>query len=189
MEFELLGWPSDGPTLELDWRSFAYAGKFVVSGTGKAVVRDDGAVVGALAFDEDRTDAAVLVFRYVTVRDDRQGEGIGSALLAFGRERALEREYERVRIAVNNPAAYVACYRAGFAFSGRTTGVAELVLEWPAPSDGPGFENGLRRFADRDLDDERRRHLERRLERGPPDVVPVPSQAESEGNDVDERRE
>jgi GNAT superfamily N-acetyltransferase len=171
MEFELLGWPADGPTLELDWRSFAYAGKFVVSGTGKAVARDDGTVVGALAFDEDRTDPAVLVVRYVTVRDDRQGEGIGSRLLAFGRELALERAYERVRISVNNPAAYVASYRAGFRFIGRTSGVAELVLEWPAPSDGPGFEDGLRLFADRDLDDQSRRHLERRLERGPPDAV------------------
>lgn len=188
MEFEHLGWPSDGPTLELDWRSFAYAGKFVVSGTGKAVARDDGTVVGALAFDEDRTDPEVLVFRYVTVRDDRQGEGIGSALLAFGRERAVERGYERIRIAVNNPAAYVACYRAGFGFTGRTSGVAELVLEWPVPSAGPGFGDGLRRFVERDLDDESRRCLERRLDRGPPDAVPVPGEVRSEEDGVDDRR-
>lgn len=174
MEFELLGWPSDGPTLELDWRSFGYAGKFVTSGTGKAVARDDGSVVGALAFDEDRTDPAVLVFRYVTVRDDRQGEGIGSALLAFGRERAREGGYDRLRIAVNNPAAYVAAYRAGFGFTGRDSGVAELVLRWPAPSDGPGFRAGLERFVDRDLDAESRRRLDRRLERGPPEPAPVP---------------
>lgn len=181
MEFELLGWPADGPTLELDWRSFAYAGKFVVSGTGKAVAREDGVVVGALAFDEDRTDATVLVFRYVTVREDRRGEGIGSALLAFGRERAVDGGYDRVRIAVNNPAAYVASYRAGFAFTGRTSGIAELVLEWPATSDGPGFRAGLEQFADRDLDDETRRHLERRLERGPPDAVPVPGEETGTG--------
>lgn len=185
MDFALLGWPADGPTLELDWRSFAYAGKFVVSGTGKAVARDDGAVVGALAFDEDRTDPDVLVFRYVTVRDDRQGEGIGSALLAFGRDRARERGYERVRISVNNPAAYVACHRAGFGFTGRTAGVAELVLEWPGPPDGPGFRAGLERFAERDLAADDRRRLERRLEDGRPDSVPVPEGAPSDGSGDD----
>ena len=39
MEYVLLGWPPDGPTLRLDHRRFAYAGKFVMSTTGKAVVR------------------------------------------------------------------------------------------------------------------------------------------------------
>jgi len=188
MEFELLGWPPDGPTLELDWRSFAYAGKFVVSGTGKAVATVDGSVVGALAFDEDRTDPDVLVFRYVTVRDDRQGDGVGSALLAFGRHRARDRGYDRVRIAVNNPAAYVACYRAGFGFTGRTSGVAELVLRWPAPVEGPGFRAGLERFTDRDLDVEDRRRLKRRLERGPPDPVSVSGSDAEAGLGAGERR-
>ncbi|ERH03826.1 MAG: hypothetical protein J07HR59_00951, partial [Halorubrum sp. J07HR59] len=37
MEFTVLGWPPEAPTLRLDFRTFAYAGKFVMSTTGKAV--------------------------------------------------------------------------------------------------------------------------------------------------------
>ena len=48
MEFEILGDEADGPTLELDYREFAYAGKFVMSSTGKSVARADGDVVGAV---------------------------------------------------------------------------------------------------------------------------------------------
>ena len=91
MEFALLGWPPDSPTLHLDYRRFAYAGKFVVGSTGKAVVqagekRDseyDDHVLAAASFSPDRTDDDCLCIRYVTVRDDRQGEGLGARLLAF----------------------------------------------------------------------------------------------------------
>jgi GNAT superfamily N-acetyltransferase len=158
MEFELLGWPSDGPTLELDWRRFSYAGKFVMSSTGKAVAREDGAVVGAVAFNEDRTDPDTLWFRYVTVREDRRGEGVGPQLLDFALGRASGRAYGRVKIAVNNPFAYEACYRAGFAFTGETTGIAELVLAWTpgsdADEDSDSYGDGLDRFRERDLSEE-----------------------------------
>ncbi len=90
MEFALLGWPEDGHRLRLDHEHFAYAGKFVMTATGKAVVGDDG-VVAAAAFDADRTDPDTLCIRYVTVRDDRRGEGIGSDLLRFVREQAADR--------------------------------------------------------------------------------------------------
>jgi len=129
MECILLGWPPDGPTLSLDHERFAYAGKFVMSATGKAVAREDG-TVGAVAFSADRTDETCLRLRYVTVRDDRRGEGIGPRLLRFVSERAREHGYESVRIAVNNPFAYEACSRAGFAFTGQETGLAELVLDY-----------------------------------------------------------
>jgi len=172
MEFELLGWPSDGPTLELDWRRFSYAGKFVMSSTGKVVARDGGTVVAALAFNEDRTDPDTLWFRYVTVRDDRRGEGIGPKLLDFALGRASERAYGRVKIAVNNPFAYEACYRAGFAFTGETTGIAELVLVWTTAGDPGGdaerYRDGLDRFCDRDLSDEEEAFLAERTERPSP---------------------
>jgi len=166
MEYVLLGWPEDGPTLTLDYREFSYAGKFVMSATGKALVRsaeggpvtgppvtDDGEaaadVVGAAAFDEDRTDASVCRIRYITVRSDRRGDGIGPRLAAFVAERARERGYDRARIAVNNPFAYQALYRAGFHFTDEETGVAELVLDRPL---GDGHGAAARTAGERSLD-------------------------------------
>ncbi|RQG99780.1 GNAT family N-acetyltransferase [Natrarchaeobius oligotrophus] len=134
MNCELLGWPSDGPKLRLDHERFSYAGKFVMTNTGKAVARNaDGDVVAAASFNEDRTDERTLWIRYVTVDRDRRGEGIGPELLALVRERALSRGYDRLRIAVNNPFAYEALYRTGFGYTGETTGIAELLLEYPPP--------------------------------------------------------
>lgn len=185
MEFELLGWPPDGPTLRLDHREFAYAGKFVMSATGKAVARDDG-VVGAVAFDEDRTDPTRLRLRYVTVRADRRGQGIGPRLLQFTAERARERDYADIRIAANNPFAYVACYRAGFVFTGEETGLAELVLAYRPDrnTDGTGdaptgegtgkYQDGLGRYRDRDLSAVEESFLDAYRGRDPPSVVDDP---------------
>ncbi|WP_254537960.1 GNAT family N-acetyltransferase [Halomarina litorea] len=180
MRFELLGWPDDGVTLRLDHERFAYAGKFVMSSTGKAVAVEGDTVsafpdaregyaegvLAAVAFNEDRTDPDTLWLRYVTVRADRRGEGIGSRFVAFVTRRAHEAGYERVRIAVNNPYSYEALSKAGFGFSGRETGIAELVMEHP--SDGARYREGLARFADRDLSPEEKRFVAERTERGPP---------------------
>jgi len=186
MEFALLGWPPDSPTLHLDYRRFAYAGKFVVGSTGKAVVqagekRDseyDDHVLAAASFSPDRTDDDCLCIRYVTVRDDRQGEGLGARLLAFVAARAAGR-YDRVRIAVNNPAAYVAAHRAGFAFTGRETGVAELVCERPAakpaPRDTDAYRAGLDRYRERDLGTDALARLDEKRAAGPPSVVDPPA--------------
>jgi predicted N-acetyltransferase YhbS len=151
MEFELLGWPADGPTLRLDYEQFSYAGKFVMSTTGKAVVRDDG-IVAAAAFDPDRTDESTLRIRYVTVRHDQRGEGIGPRLLRTVCERAVERGFESVLIAVNNPFAFEAAVKAGFAYTGKRTGVAERVMAWPAEDQSKDYFAGLEGFRDRDLD-------------------------------------
>ncbi|MDZ7746067.1 MAG: hypothetical protein U5K28_05970 [Halobacteriales archaeon] len=40
MEFETLGDATGGPKLRLNWRRFSYAGKFVMTNTGKAIFRD-----------------------------------------------------------------------------------------------------------------------------------------------------
>lgn len=168
MELELLGWPPDGPTLRLDHRRFSYAGKFVMSATGKAVAREGGELVGAVAFNEDRTDPTTLWLRYVTVREDRRGGGIGPRLLAFARDRARERGYERVRIAVNNPFAYEACYRAGFGYTGRRTGIAELVLEHPDERSTERYRAGLDEFRERDLSADEEAFLDRRRGADPP---------------------
>jgi len=187
MDVALLGWPPDAPTLRLDYRRFAYAGKFVLGSTGKAVVADgsrteattyDDHLLAAASFSPDRTDADVLSVRYVTVRDDRQGEGLGARLLAFVAARAADRDYGRVRIAVNNPAAYVAAYRAGFAFTGEETGLAELVCERPAARpaavDPTTYCEGLDRYRARDLPPDSVDRLDRKRAAGPPGVVDPP---------------
>jgi uncharacterized protein (TIGR00369 family) len=97
----------------------------------RRVAAADAPLVAAAAFNEDRTDGSVCWIRYVTVRHDRRGEGVGPRLLAFVAARAGERDYDRGRIAVNNPFAYQALYRAGFRFTGEETGMAELVLDRP----------------------------------------------------------
>ncbi|AHF99121.1 acetyltransferase [Halostagnicola larsenii XH-48] len=193
MELEVLGWPPDGPKLRLDYERFSYAGKFVMTNTGKAVARANGdgtdeqgegstdEVLAAASFNEDRTDADTCWIRYVTVERSRRGEGIGPRLLAFVRDRAIERGYARVRIAVNNPFAYEALYRAGFSYTGETTGIAELVLEYPGPNSDPDpdadadwdererYQAGLEEFRERDLSDEEAAFLESRDGSGPPD--------------------
>lgn len=173
MEFALLGWPPDGPTLRLDYEVFAYAGKFVMSSTGKAVARD-GDVVGAVAFNEDRTDPDCLQLRYVTVRSDRRGEGIGPRLLRFTAERARNRGYSSVQIAANNPFAYEACWRAGFEFTGEETGLAELVLAYRPDRGGEPYQEGFDRYRVRDLSEVEESFLDDYRGREPPDVVSDP---------------
>ena len=171
VHYEILGWPPDGPKLPLDHERFSYAGKFVMTNTGKAIAREDDEIVAAVAFNEDRTDASRLWLRYVTVARDRRGEGIGPRLLALVRDRAIVRGYEQLRIAVNNPYAYEALHRVGFTYTGETTGIAELILEYEE-TDGDGddsrYRDGLEAFGKRDLTDAELRFCTEKLERGPP---------------------
>ncbi|ELY87698.1 N-acetyltransferase GCN5 [Natrialba hulunbeirensis JCM 10989] len=179
LTYELLGWPPDGPKLPLDHERFSYAGKFVMTNTGKAVARDGETIVAAIAFNEDRTDEHTLWLRYITVAHDRRGEGIGPELVSLVRDHAAERGYERIRIAVNNPFAYEALYRAGFTYTGKTTGIAELVLEYqPSTADESNstserepdmYQDGLDEFRDRDLSTEETDFLESRVGCDPPD--------------------
>ena len=173
MEFALLGWPEDEHPLWLDYREFAYAGKFVMTSTGKAVVGDDG-VVAAAAFDEDRTDPETLCIRYITVRQDRQGEGLGPRLLRFVRERAVGRGYDRLTIGANNPFSYQAAYRAGFCFAGEERGLGELTLKWPGDRSRARYREGLAVFRERDLSEREVAFLAEKLDGEPPDVVDAP---------------
>lgn len=204
MHVRLLGWPEDAPRLDLDHEDFAYAGNFRTGRTGLAVAEavdgrsdtddsndeasddptvesDTGAasaddVVAAISFDDDRAVADALRIRYVSVRSDRRGEGIGPRLVRFVVERARERGYERVRIGVNNPIAYRALYRAGFGFTGEESGMGELVLEAPPPDDRSveRYRAGYRRFAGRELPRDQRAVLERHRDGMPPAVVDSP---------------
>jgi len=176
VDLSVLGWPDDEPTLDLDHREFSYAGKFVIPSTGKAVAREDGRILGAVAFDPDRTDPDTLVIRYLTVREGARGEGIGPALVSFVVRRAGEEGYGRVAIHVNNPYSYQALYKAGFEFTGEESGLAELRLvrdlDETEPPDPGRYRAGLDRFGDRDLSTEQRAFLERKRAAGPPPVDP-----------------
>lgn len=172
MEFDFLGWPADGPTLRLDWERFSYAGKFVMSNTGKAVAREDGDVVAAVSFNADRSTEGRAWLRYVTVREDRRGDGVGAHLCAFAVDRLADR-FDRVRIAVNNPFAYHALHKAGFGWTGETTGLAELVLERPAPTEAD-YGAGLDVYRDRDLSVDEEAFLDAKRGSGAPDTVEPP---------------
>ncbi|MFB6133451.1 MAG: GNAT family N-acetyltransferase [Halanaeroarchaeum sp.] len=174
MDFSLLGWPEDGPTLELDWRSFSYAGKFAMSGTGKAVATDDETVLGALAFSEDRTDPNRAGIRYVTVREDVRGRAIGARVTAFAVDRIRSR-YAAVRIGANNPYSYEAFYKAGFGYTGERSGLAELMLEVPSERPPRRYQRGHARYLDRDLDDDLRGFAADRVDATPPPMVDVPA--------------
>jgi len=169
MEFLVLGGPEDAPTLSLNHEQFAYAGKFVVSNTGKAVAREDGETVAAAAFSNDRTDEDRTWIRYVTVCEDRRGEGIGPRLLDHVAEHLLEEE-KRVRIAVNKPFAYEAAYKAGFGYTGEETGLAELVLERPTDAGVDAYREGITAFTDRtDLSPAEKRFVSARGDGSPPE--------------------
>jgi GNAT superfamily N-acetyltransferase len=192
VRYAVLGGPDSGPTLRLDWQAFSYAGKFVMSNTGKAIAyggeplgeRDEWPpdareaeapvedVVAAVSFNEDRTDSETAWLRYVTVREDRRGDGVGATLCAFVAERLLA-EYDRVRIAVNNPFAYEALHKAGFGFTGEETGLAELVLERPCGDRTDDYQAGLDAYRERDLSAEEQAFLDRKRASSPPASVDV----------------
>lgn len=173
LTYELLGWATDGPTLDLDHTVFGYAGKFRTPRTGKAVGRD-GNIVAAACFNDDRAYANALRIRYLTVREDRRGEAIGPRLAAFVRRRACDQGYDRVRIAVNNPIAYDALYKAGFGYTGEERELGELLLEAPDDQPETTYYNGLDAFARADLPAAHRAVIDRGRDRGPPAPVTVP---------------
>lgn len=175
MEFAVVGWPNDGATIDLDHRQFAYAGKFRIGSYGKAVAMDIDTVLAAAAFDPDRTDQTILRIRYITVRDDHRGEGIGPRLLAFISDRAHNRNFKTVAIAVNNPYAFVAAYRAGFADTGSTTGIAERVLSTAVDIDRQQYHDGLSWFLEQSrLNARERAYIDEKQSTGPPKPVDPP---------------
>ncbi|GAA0542559.1 GNAT family N-acetyltransferase [Halorubrum ejinorense] len=201
MEYALVCRPGEGATLRLDYRAFAYAGKFVVGAPGKSVIRTadgspaapgwqpdeplpdtvdpeafDDEVVAAVSFSPDRTDPDCCRLRYVTVHAARRGEEVGPRLICETAADLAADGFDRVKIAVNNPFAYEACHKCGFAYTGERTGIAELELERPtataAPVEPERYREGLAAFRETDgeLTRAERRFVAERLERGPPAV-------------------
>lgn len=183
VEFRLAGWPADEPTLDLDHRQFAYAGKFVTAKTGKAIVveaappegqRPGQDVLAAASFSPDRVREEQLWIRYVDVRADRRGDGIGAHLARFVVGRANDRGFEPVTIAVNNPYAYSALHKAGFGFTGEEAGLAELILSTAAERSPTRYQAGLERFQNRDLPAEVNEFLDTKIAEPPPGLVDDP---------------
>jgi GNAT superfamily N-acetyltransferase len=165
--------PDDAPGTDPDGDADA---RLPPPGDVEGAVDPGGSVLGALSFNADRTDPDTWWIRYVTVREDRRGEGIGPELAAFAAERIRERGVERVRIAVNNPYAYEALYRAGFAFTGEETGLAELVLARPAGDRSRStYQAGLDLFRARDPGGDERAFLDRKAGADPPATVDPPA--------------
>lgn len=178
IEYSFCGWPTDRPTLDLSHEQFAYAGKFVIERTGKAIARDQAAdtapIVGAVSFNRDRGVANGGRIRYLTVRDGYRGNRIGPRLVQYLCTQVAS-EYDCLRIAVNNPIAYVALYRAGFGYTGETGGLGEAVLEVPSPDRSPAqYRAGLKQVADEALPDRQQTVLERGLDGTPPSVLSPP---------------
>ena len=195
MEYAVIATPDDAIGLRLDWERFSYAGKFVMTNTGKAVAVEDETlddprwppdpqeaeaegVVAAVSFNRDRNDPDTAWLRYVTVRGTDRGRGIAPRLCAMTVDWLLaEFDVSRVRIAVNNPYAFDALYKAGFGWTGAKTGLQERVLECPYPDDGDPasrYVEGLRSYLDTDIGEAERAFVESRASRGPPAVVDAP---------------
>ena len=113
-------------------------------------------VLAAITFSPDRTDPSTLKIRYLTVRDDLRGDGqqLGPRLVAFLTTRAAAAGYDRIAIAVNNAFSYHALYKAGFTYTDRETGLAELVLDRPIGEPAVGsqscYQRGLDVFRERE---------------------------------------
>jgi len=138
----------------------------------------DDSVLAAVAFNADRTDPETLWLRYLTVRRELRGSGLqlGPRLAAFLTDQAAEQGYKTVRIAVNNVFSYHALFKAGFAYTGRETGLAELVLERPAAEPATqstaNYQAGLERFGDRtELSDAEKAFIKNWSDAAPPAVV------------------
>ncbi len=139
--------------------------------TGKAILIDNSEFIAVISFSEDRTDANAVWLRYLSVRDDYQNEGIGPRLLRSV-TRYLLGDATTVRIAVNNPFAYVAAHKAGFVFTGDTTGLAELILEYPSVYVQLDYMAGLAEFREADhISSEEVQYIERKQNSPPPRII------------------
>ena len=148
----------DAPAVESDDEPAADTATESVASLPDGVEASDFAddILAAITFSPDRTDRSTLKIRYLTVRDDLRGDGqqLGPRLVAFLTTRAAAAGYDRIAIAVNNAFSYHALYKAGFTYTDRKTGLAELVLDRPIGEPAVGsqscYQRGLDVFRERE---------------------------------------
>ncbi len=128
----------EATSIVLPQEEFAYAGQYRMQRYGKAVLtrRPDlptaaAAIIAALTTDRHRVHHDRLVVRTIDVRRAERGNGWGPLLLRSVLPAVATAGYTTVQINVNNPFAYIAACKAGFGWTGRTTGLAELMMTRP----------------------------------------------------------
>lgn len=167
---EFRGSPAGGPAVSLDHTEFRYAGKFQMTTTGKALLIDSNSCIAITAFSTDRSCDNRIWLRYVSVHDDYQARGVGPRFLRTTTTTLLD-QVKSIRIAVNNPFAYVAAYKAGFVYTGEQTGIAELLLDHPGIRTTESYLAGLEVFRDADhLSSVEQSYLEEKHAGAPPPV-------------------
>tara|TARA_Y100000996_G_scaffold398933_1_gene367464 strand:- start:3216 stop:3755 length:540 start_codon:yes stop_codon:yes gene_type:complete len=145
IRYSTLGDIEGGPSVFLERDKFSYAGKFVGKGTGKILAKNGEKIIAALSFSGDRNDKEVIWIRYVVVEKNLRGRGIGPKLLSYAVESFVGR-VRLVKIATNNIFAYRALYKSGFEYTGKKTGILELVLECPRAQTQERYLEGIEIF-------------------------------------------
>ena len=145
IRFSILGDREGGPSVFLERNKFCYAGKFIGNDTGKILAKNGEKIIAALSFSGDRNDKEVVWIRYVVVEKNLRGKGIGPTLLSYAVE-SLMGQVRLVKIATNNVFAYRASYKSGFEYTGKKTGILELVLECPSAQTRERYLEGIEVF-------------------------------------------
>ena len=125
-------------SLDLPQEEFAYAGQYRMQRYGKAILtrRPErptaaAAIIAALTTDRHRIHHDRMVVRTIDVRRAERGNGWGPLLLRSVAHAYSTAGFDTVQINTNNPFAYIAACKAGFGWTGRTTGLAELIMTRP----------------------------------------------------------
>ena len=134
-----------GPPIFLERDKFSYAGKFIRKDTGKILAKSGGKIIAAISFSADRNDKEIVWIRYIVVEKNLRGKSVGPKLLSYAVKSLMERA-GLIKIATNNVFAYRALYKSGFEYTGKKTGISELVLEYPRDQTEEKYLEGIEMF-------------------------------------------
>lgn len=163
LTFAITSRPGEVDKVDFDHTVMPFAGRFGRRRTGTAILRDGDTIVAALAFSPDRAIEASCRIRHVGVHRDRQGAGLGVALLTHFRDWALER-FAAIRVGADTPYAAVAYHRAGYAYTGERGPRGEVVFAAPPPPDAAHLTDAMAALLTRDLPEEQRRYAIERID-------------------------
>lgn len=155
--------PGDDPDVELDHGRFPYAGKLTTRDVGLILGRDRGEVVAAASYSIDRTDEDRCVIRYIAVRRDRQGEGLGTELLAATPGILFDRRFDSIKMAARSPYALVAAVRAGFCVIEERAPDGSPFVSYPPTTASGSLESGFTALQKLSLTADHREYIADRL--------------------------